>query len=288
MEQVNLWSEIGRTLNELLERLLVWTRETVAGHAPAFLSALLVLLLGWLLAAVLRNVTAKLLRALGLDVVAERTGLRGYLRRHEIQLAPSAMAGWLLYIAILFTALVMAFDRLQLEAGSRWLHATASFVPRLLVAALLLALGAWLSRWIGGLVGRAARLGGVPFHALIGTAARVAMLVLSAVVALDYLGLASHRTLLTGLAVIVAAGLVIAGLFAICARELVGNMLARNFVANEFKPGDRVRLGDLEGEVESVGATVLRLRSGETRTLVPHGRLVHETVQVQRAGGMQA
>lgn len=43
-------------------------------------------------------------------------------------------------------------------------------------------------------------------------------------------------------------------------------------------------LGELEGEVESVGATVLRVRAAEGRHLVPHGRLVREVaVKVEPA-----
>src|SRR5690606_2382154 len=95
MEPVNLWTAIGETIGEMIGLILTWTRETVWHYAPGFLSGLLVLLLGWLMAAIGRNVVTKLLRALGLDVVAERTGVRRYLQEHEIKIAPSAMAGWL-------------------------------------------------------------------------------------------------------------------------------------------------------------------------------------------------
>lgn len=276
METVNLWSSIGQTLREMLERILTWTENTVTTHAPGFLSALLVLALGWLLASLLRNAAAKVLRAAGFDVVAERSGARAYLLRHDIATPPSVMAGWIVYAVILYTALLMAFDRLDFRAGERLLTDGAAFVPKLVVVLLLLGLGVWLSRWIGALVERGARLAGVPFHTLVGALARVAVVLLSVVVALDYLGLASSRVLLVGLGGLLIAALLTALLFAVCARDLVGNMLARNFVAGEFKPGDRIRLGELEGEVESVGATVLRVRAADGRHLVPHGRLVRE------------
>lgn len=279
MESVNLWTEIGQTIGEILAMILTWTRETVARYAPGLLSGLLVLVLGWLMAAIGRNVVAKLLRALGLDVVAERTGVRRYLQDHEIRLAPSAMAGWLVYLVIVYTSLVVAFERMSLGAASRLLTDVARFIPKILVVVLLLALGVWLSRWIGGLLGRAARLAGVPFHEVIGTLVRIGGIVLAVIVSLDYLGLASQQTLLLGLGVI-ALGFVATGvLFAVCARDLVGNLLARNFVAGEFKIGDCIRIGDIEGQVESIGTTVLRLRQGSSRHLVPHGHLASQSVE---------
>src|SRR5690606_29382948 len=120
-----------------------------------------VLVLGWLMASIGRNVVAKLLRAFGLDVVAERSGARRYLQKHDIKLAPSALAGWLVYLVVIYTALVMAFGRMNLDAASRLLTDVAGFIPKILVVVLLLALGVWLSRWIGGLLGRGARLAGV-------------------------------------------------------------------------------------------------------------------------------
>lgn len=279
MESVSLWNQIGQTIGEMIGLILNWTRDTVWRYAPGFLSGLLVLVLGWLMAAIGRNVVRKLLRALGLDVVAERTGARRYLQDHEIKMPPSAMAGWLVYIVIVYAALVMAFERMSLEAGRRLLTDVASFIPKILVVVLLLALGVWLSRWIGGLLGRAARLAGVPFHELIGTLVRIGGIVLAVVVSLDYLGLASRQTLLVGLAVIALGFIAMGVLFAVCARDLVGNLLARNFVAGEFKIGDRIRVGAIEGRVESIGANVLRLRNGDTSHLVPHGQLVREPIE---------
>lgn len=278
MESVNIWSQIGDTVTEMLGMILTWTRETVWRYAPGLLSGLLVMVLGWLMAVVGRNVVAKLLRAIGLDVVAERSGAGGYLRRHDITLPPSRLAGWLVYLVIIYTALIMAFQRMQLDAANRLLLDTAAFIPKIIVVVLLLSLGVWLSRWIGGLLGRAARLAGVPFHAVIGALARIGGIVLTVVVSLDYLGLASRQTLLVGIAVILLGAIATGVLFAVCARDLVGNMLARNFVMGEFTLGDRIRIGSIEGQVESIGTNVLRLRDGDASHLVPHSRLVSEVV----------
>lgn len=282
MEPVNLWNEIGTAFGEMLQRILLWTRATVLAHAPGFLSALLVLALGWITASLLRNITAKLLRAGGLDVVAERSGLRDYLRRHDVMIAPSAIIGRVLYFVIIFTALLMAVDRLNFQTAAQWLHTIADFLPRLLVFVVLLALGSWSARWIGSLVGRAARLGGVPFHALIGTTVRLAIIVLAVIVGLDYLDLASPQTMLVTLAVLLGAGLCALGLFALCARELVGGMLAKNYVLAEYKPGDRILLDGVDGEIESIGGTVVRVRGPHGLSLVPHTRLLRDTATIQR------
>jgi small-conductance mechanosensitive channel len=280
MEQVNLWEEIGLVFGEMLHRILLWTKQAVANHAPGFLSALLVVALGWFAAALLRNVASKLLRAVGLDVVAERTGLRDYMRRHEIGLAPSMIVGRALFFVVIFTALMMAVDRLEFSTAAQWMHAVANFLPRLLVVLVLLMLGAWAARWLGALIGRAARLGGVPFHTLVGVAVRVGVMVMAMIVALDFLGLAASKTLLVGLGIILATAMVLTGLFALCARELVGNMLARHFVLSEYKPGDHIRLGDIDGVVESIGPTVMRVRRESGLSLVPLGRVLRETVEV--------
>jgi small-conductance mechanosensitive channel len=275
---MNLWTRISDILADIFSNILRWTEEIVGAYAPGLLAALLTLVLGWVVAALLRNVSAKLLRALGLDVVAERSGVRDWLRRHEIQIAPSAMVGWTLYFVVLFTVLGMAFEQMNLHAPARLLREVAAFIPKLIVVGVIIALGVFLARWMGGMASRAVRLAGVPMYSLFGAAVRIGVILLSVVVALDYLELASRELLLAGLGLLALICVLIAGLFALCARELVGNVLAKNFVAGEYLPGDRVRVGDVEGEVESVGTLAVKLRTAYGSCLVPNSRLLHETV----------
>lgn len=78
------------------------------------------------------------------------------------------------------------------------------------------------------------------------------------------------------------ASLLTALLLSVCARHLVGDLLARNFVLGEYKPGDRIRVGEVDGEVEAVGTTAVRIRNHDGSYLVPNARLLQEIILRKR------
>ncbi|GIX47343.1 MAG: hypothetical protein KatS3mg131_1554 [Candidatus Tectimicrobiota bacterium] len=97
----------------------------------------------------LRKLTAKVLRALGLDVIAERTGATALLARGGVPQRPLTAVGLGgVYWLILFSALVAAFNALGLEVASVLLRAIVLYIPRLLVAMLLFSLGYFASRYV--------------------------------------------------------------------------------------------------------------------------------------------
>ena len=68
---------------------------------PGLLSGLLVLLVGWLIARVLRWTTGRLLKRLGLDAAAEKSGLDRQLQRFG-GLKLSKLIGLVVYIGSFF------------------------------------------------------------------------------------------------------------------------------------------------------------------------------------------
>ena len=89
--------------------------ETVLAILPRLLSTLSVVLVGWLIAAVARDVAARLLGWLRLQRLAERTGAAEFLRKAELPAANRLVA------SILFWLLFGGF----LLAGSRAIEAIA-------------------------------------------------------------------------------------------------------------------------------------------------------------------
>src|SRR5688500_12295642 len=82
----------------------------ISSYLPQIIGAIIILVAGWLAAVILRKVTGKALRALGLDVVSERVGIMDILQRGGIIKRPSELLGWLLYWLILFSTLVATFN----------------------------------------------------------------------------------------------------------------------------------------------------------------------------------
>ena len=154
---------------------------------PRLLLAVLVLVGGWLLAKVARFAVARTLRAVNFNVLTERSGLDGFLRQGGVRSDTSAVFGALVYWLVLLAALIIAFNGLGLTYITDLLGRVAWFVPRVLVALVILAFGSYFARFVGGTVAAWGRSIKLPDAPLLAKAAQYAIQVFVVLIALDHL-----------------------------------------------------------------------------------------------------
>ncbi len=124
----------------------------IAGFLPKLALALGVLLLGWLLAKVAMFAIVKGLRAINFNVLTERAGMDGFLHQGGIQTDTTHILGLLIYWLVILTALIIGFNSLGLTYITGLLGEIVLFVPKVIVALLILAFGAYFARFVGNAV----------------------------------------------------------------------------------------------------------------------------------------
>lgn len=278
MNNINIWSEMAETLRSLVGGLLSNTEQFVTQGLPRVILAGVTLVVGWLLAVFIRKLVARGLRGFGFDVIMERTGIRPYLVQRGVSLPPSALVAWGLYIVVLYSALVLALQRLEFETGAHLLITVAVWLPQVLVAFLLVALGNTIGRWTGRVAERAARVADIPLTPLIGVGVHAAVLLFAAMLAVRHLGLASDQLLLVGLALFLGAVLVLALIVAFCARDELVNLLAAQAIRASYQVGDRIRIADWSGKIAKVGRYTVTLDHDEGLVNIPASRFMNEVV----------
>lgn len=114
--------------------------EKSLGLLPNLLAALVLGVIGWLVATVLRQLAANLVRSLGLDRISRNASLTNALQLSDL-------IGLLVFIAVFVPALIAALDALEIDAISRpatdMLAMLLDAVPRIIAAGLIL-LVTWL------------------------------------------------------------------------------------------------------------------------------------------------
>lgn len=215
-------------LDALLARLRGMAEAGRDGLA-ALAAALLVFVIGWLLAWIVARAGRALLRPLGFNVAARRLLGDRLLGTHE----PAHMAGVAIQAVMLAFAAVLAVDVLGFDLGGALLYRFSEVIPRVMAAALLLIVGCFVAMLLGGLAQRFfanAGLGGARLRGQIVTAVFTFFAV---VVALEQLGFAAQLVLGIALAVAGSAGLALALAVGLGCRDL-----ARDFVIEYLKAMD--------------------------------------------------
>jgi len=180
----------------------------IAAFLPRLGIALLILLAGFLLAKAARFAIEKGLRAINFHIVTKRAGLDGFLQLSGAELDTIRLFGVLVYWVVILAALIVAFNGLGLTYVTELLGRVMFFVPRVIVALLLISFGAYFARFVGNAVVSYCRGIGVRDAEALGRLGRYAIMTFVIVIALDAIDIGG--AFLVHAFLIVLGGLVLA------------------------------------------------------------------------------
>lgn len=139
-----------------------------AAFIPKLLGALVILLIGWLIARAIRFALSKVLKAVNFDALTEKVGINGYMAKAGLKARGSDLIAKLGYWIVMLTVLIMFFNSLGLEAVSGLLQDAIQFIPNIIVACILLVVGMYVAQMAQGLAVGALKAGGFDKAELVG------------------------------------------------------------------------------------------------------------------------
>lgn len=157
----------------------------VGAFLPRLAIALLVVVAGLLLAKAARFALQKALRAVNVHVLTQRAGLDDLLQQGGTRLDTVGVIGLLAWWVIVLAALIVAFNGLGLTQVTELLSRALLFVPKLVLALLILTLGAYFARFLSTAIASHCRAAGVRDGELLARLARWAVLAFVVMLALD-------------------------------------------------------------------------------------------------------
>jgi hypothetical protein len=198
---------------------------------PRLLVAILVLIAGWLLAKLVRFGVVKALRMINFNVLTERAGMDAFLRNGGIRADTAEILALLCYWLVILAALIVAFNGLGLVYVTDLLAKVVLFVPKLMVALLILAFGGYFARFIGNAV--SARVKKSSNHVpvadadMLGGLAKYAVLTFVALIALDQVNVGGDIIRQTFLIVLAGVVFALALAFGLGGKDWAAEILER-------------------------------------------------------------
>ncbi|OGA34983.1 MAG: hypothetical protein A3F75_12995 [Betaproteobacteria bacterium RIFCSPLOWO2_12_FULL_64_23] len=168
----------------MLEPVRAFLLQT-AGFLPKLALAIGVLIVGWLLAKFARFAITKALRAINFNVLTERAGLDGFLHQGGIETDTTGILGLLIYWLVILAALIIGFNSMGLTYITGLLGQVVLFVPKVIVALLILAFGAYFARFVGNAVVTYCKNISIQDSEVLGKLAQYAIMTFVVLIALD-------------------------------------------------------------------------------------------------------
>jgi hypothetical protein len=247
--------DIGDTIMLSLVRAF----EDFFAFIPKLLGALVLLFIGWLIARALDAVVTRGLRVIRFNQIADRAEIDQFLAKAGVQMDPASVVGKLVYWFVMLSFVISAFGALGLSQVEGVLSGIIGFIPNVIVAMVVLLLGALIATFVANLVRGSAGMARVGDPNLLATIARSAVLVFATLMALDQLQIAP--TIINTLWMALIGMVAVAGALAF---GLGGRDLARQVLEHAYQKGQE-KAQDVQQAVQesrAAGATGAAVREG--------------------------
>ncbi|HEY2969223.1 MAG TPA: hypothetical protein VGK75_12755 [Casimicrobiaceae bacterium] len=156
---------------------------------PRLLLAIVILIAGWLIAKTVRFAIIRALRAINFNVVTEKAGIDHFLKEGGADIDTIRVLGALSYWLVILAALMVASNSLDLAYVTDLIGRIVLFVPKVMVAVVILVFGVYFARFVSAALTTYLRNIGVGEAGLVGRLALYAIVVFVIMIALDQMGL---------------------------------------------------------------------------------------------------
>ncbi len=272
-----------RNIGDALRLAFANALTTFFTFIPHLLGALVVLLIGLVVGRVVGGIVTKALRAVKFDQVAERAEVGDLLRNAGVKMDAAGVVGglakWFIYVIFFqVAASTLGFPQL-----TEILNQVLAFLPRVVVALVILLIGALVGKLLADVVRGSlatARLGNAN---LLASVARYGVLAFAVVAALSQLQIAPDIINVLWTALIGGFALALALAFGLGARDAAGSVATGQMIKGEIQPGMQIQVDGQGGTVEQIGAVYTTIRTPSGSFKVPNAELARTTILV--AGG---
>jgi len=254
-------------LTQALHQSLALVVQKTSGYLPNVLGAVALLIGGWLVARILRFVCMRAIA--GLDSLMRRYGMERLLIRIGLERSAPDLFGSIVFWLVFLVFFAAATETLGLPVVATWLGGLSRYLPRIVIAVLIL-LGGFL---LGGLardaVASAATAAGIAYNLLLGRAVYAAIVLVAVVTGIDQIGIESRFLTITIVVIIGSLVSAAALAFGLGARVAVSNIIAAHYLRQIYRVGHTVRIGEAQGKISEITNSAVILENANDRIIVP-------------------
>ena len=255
----------------------------IVSIVPSLLAMIIVLLVGYLISRVAGRLATAICEKIGLQMAAERSGLVESMQQVGIRRSIPSIVGLMFFWLLMCVFLTAGFNILGWEGISSGMETIVAYIPKLLVATVVVVIGLLIATFLRGVIATSADRAGISYAQQLASGCYYILALMIFMAAFDQLEtkfeLFNYAILIAFTALALGFGLS----FGLGGRDVVGGILAGYYVRQRMETGDNVHIGDLKGTVREVGPVATIIETEENglmhRRSVPNTRMLNEAIR---------
>lgn len=273
----NIQEILFQTFQKLLEQLFLFT--------PKVLGAIVLLIIGIIIAKIVTNILQKGLEKTGFDKLGEKLNTIEIIQRFgSIKL--SKLVAKMLYYFIMLVFVTAATETLGMKVLTDMVTSLVNLIPKLIASALMLLAGIMIADALKNSVTNICKSLKIDSGKLLGNIVFFFFLIIALIAALKQAGIetslleSSFNLIIGGIILAFAVG------YGMASKDVLANILSNFYSKNKFKEGQIVVLDGVKGEIITIDTTSITLKTGESSTVFPLSILQNQKVEIITANNI--
>ncbi len=176
---------------DLVQQLIIMPLRNAVNQlstsVPVILGALLILLIGGVIAKLLEQAIVRVLKMITLDKIADRVQLSAIILKGGIRRKLSELIGAIIYWIVILAFVMTALNALNLTVAAELFQKIVGFLPNVIASVFILTVGVFAAAFLATTVRTAASNSGIGQAHLLGQAVQTVVVVFTIVAALQQL-----------------------------------------------------------------------------------------------------
>lgn len=263
------------SFREAFNHMLAWTPKVVAVIA--------LLVAGYIFARFVARIVTLLAEKIGLQKASDRSGLSESMQHMGIRRSVPAIVGTITFWLLMCVFITAALNSLELTSLSKAMDQVINYIPKLIVASVVVVVGLLVASFVRGVVATSADRVGISYAQYLANGCYYVLAVLTFIAAFGQLKI--EFPLLENL-ILIAFGALAVGFglsFGLGGRDVMAGILAGYYLRQRLHAGDSVTVCGMEGTVREVGPTATIIETEEAGLLnrhsVPNTKMLNEAVR---------
>lgn len=250
---------------------------------PKIVGALVVFIIGLIIARIISKIITKFLQKIQIDKLGDKLQEIEMVDKSNLKFKISAVLGKIIYYFLLIFFAVFAADLLGMPAVSQIVLDIFNFIPKLIMALIILVIGLLASDGISKIIYTTCNSLGIPSAKLLSTFVFYFLFINIFILALTQANI--NTEFLSQNISIIIGGIILAFSigYGFASKDIVANLLASFYSKDKFQLGDTITFEGEKGQITNIDRSTLTIQTGDRKIIFPLSKLTNQKVEIHQS-----
>ncbi len=247
---------------------------------PKLITAIIVLIIGWIFIKILTFFIKKALSISKVDILADKLNEIEFVRNSSIEIKPTVFIVKIVKWFLMLLILIMISDILGMKMLTEGIASFIGYLPKLFSALAILIVGIYIANIIKNSIQSVFKSFGLGGSNVIGNIVFFAITVIVSITALNQAGI--NTEIITSNLTLILGSLLLAFTiaFGLGSKEIIQRLLFGFYSRKNLSVGQKIKIGEVQGTIEAIDNINLTLLTEKGKFIFPIKEVNNQIIQV--------